>query len=72
MRRAILQRRSTKIPNNRRLDRANCGFDVRHIFNTTLVASSHFTGLPHYASAAVNGWEIAPLVRILSGLHLST
>ncbi len=58
-------------PNNRRLDRANCGFDVRHIFNTTLVASSHFTGLPRYASAAVNGWEIAPLVRILSGTPLN-
>ncbi len=58
-------------PNNRRLDRANCGFDVRHIFNTTLVASSHFTGLPRFASAAVNGWEIAPLVRILSGTPLN-
>ena len=53
---------------NRRLDRAACGFDVRHIFNTTLVASSHFTSLQGWAGALANNWQIAPLIRITSGL----
>lgn len=56
---------------NTRLDRGNCGFDVRHIFNTTLVARSQFRSLPRYARTVVNGWEIAPLVRVLSGVPLN-
>jgi hypothetical protein len=52
---------------NKRLDRANCGYDVRHIFNTTLVASSHFGSLHGIYSALANNWQIAPLVRITSG-----
>lgn len=53
--------------NNRRMDRANCGFDVRHIFNTTFVASSRFSNLHGIAGALANGWQIAPIVRITSG-----
>ena len=53
--------------NNKRLDRANCGYDVRHIFNTTLVASSRFQSLSGITGAFVNGWQIAPLIRITSG-----
>jgi hypothetical protein len=56
---------------NPRLDRANCGYDVRHIFNTTLVASSHFSSLHGWAGGFANGWEIAPLIRITSGLPLN-
>jgi len=56
---------------NPRLDRAACGFDVRHIFNTTLVASSHFSSLHGWKGALVNGWQAAPLIRILSGLPLN-
>jgi hypothetical protein len=58
-------------PSNHRGDRANCGYDVRHIFNTTMVVSSHVSSLPHYARAVLNNWEVAPLVRILSGTPLN-
>ncbi len=58
-------------PYNKRADRANCGYDIRHIFNTTFVAQSHFTSLPGYARAIVNDWQLAPLVRILSGAPLN-
>ena len=56
---------------NPRMDRANCGFDVRHIFNTTLVASSHFASLHGIAGALVNKWQIAPLIRITSGVPIN-
>ncbi len=58
-------------PNNRRMDRANCGYDFRHIFNTTLVASSHISSLHGLTAALVNNWQIAPLVRITSGAPLN-
>jgi hypothetical protein len=56
---------------NPRLDRGPCGFDVRHIFNTTLVASSHFASLTGWKGALVNNWQAAPLIRILSGAVLN-
>jgi hypothetical protein len=56
---------------NARLDRGPCGFDVRHIFNTTLVASSHFASLTGWKGAIVNNWQAAPLIRILSGSPLN-
>ncbi|HEY2040007.1 MAG TPA: TonB-dependent receptor [Edaphobacter sp.] len=56
---------------NPRLDRGPCGFDARHIFNTTLVAASHFQSLHGWTGAAVNNWQIAPLIRILSGQPLN-
>jgi hypothetical protein len=52
-------------------DRANCGFDVRHIFNTSLIAASHFSGLHGVAAAVANNWQIAPLILITSGLPLN-
>lgn len=58
-------------PANKRLDRGPCGFDVRHIFNTSLIAGSHFSSLHGVTGALVNGWQIAPLVRILSGAVLN-
>ena len=57
--------------NNPHMDRANCGFDVRHIFNTSIVASSHFSSLHGIAGALVNNWQIAPIVRINSGTPLN-
>lgn len=53
-------------PANIKADRSNCGFDFRHVFNTTVVASSHFrwNGL---LGQVANHWEIAPLVHITSG-----
>jgi Carboxypeptidase regulatory-like domain len=56
---------------NPRMDRANCGFDVRHIFNTTFVASSHFTSLQGWAGALANNWQIAPIIRLTSGMPLN-
>jgi hypothetical protein len=57
--------------NNMRLDRGPCGFDVRHIFNTTLIASSHFSSLHGIGGALANNWQVAPLIRILSGQPLN-
>ncbi len=56
---------------NPRLDRGPCGFDVRHIFNTTMVASSHFSSLNGWKGAILNNWQAAPLIRILSGAVLN-
>ena len=56
---------------NRRMDRANCGYDVRHIFNTTFVASSHFSSLHGIAGSLANGWQLAPILRITSGLPIN-
>jgi hypothetical protein len=56
---------------NPRLDRGPCGFDARHIFNTTMVASSHFSSLTGWKGALANNWQVAPLIRILSGLPLN-
>lgn len=53
-------------PNNIRRDMANCGFDRRHIINSSLVAESHF-GLSGWQGYAINHWELAPLLRITSG-----
>jgi hypothetical protein len=53
-------------PNNPRIDMANCGFDRRHIINSSLVAQSRF-GLTGWEAHAINNWEIAPLLRITSG-----
>jgi hypothetical protein len=57
--------------NNVRLDRANCGFDIRHIFNTTFVASSHFNSLHGISGALANNWQIAPLIRVTGGLPIN-
>jgi Carboxypeptidase regulatory-like domain len=53
-------------PSNILGDRANCGFDFRHVFNATLVASSHFS-LHGLAGLIVNNWEIAPLLKATGG-----
>lgn len=57
--------------NNPRLDRGPCGFDIRHIFNTSVVASTHFASLTGWKGAMANGWQVAPLVRLLSGLPIN-
>lgn len=56
---------------NRRLDRGPCGFDVRHIFNTTIVARSNFHSLQGWKGVLANNWQVAPLIRILSGTPLN-
>jgi hypothetical protein len=62
---------SYEIPANKNFDRAACGFDVRSIFNTTLIARSDFKSLHGITAHLVNNWQIAPLVRILSGQVLN-
>ena len=53
-------------PNNIKGDYAACGFDRREIFNSAVVASSHFP-LQGWKAFAINNWEIAPLIRATSG-----
>jgi hypothetical protein len=60
----------TENPNNLRMDYARCGSDYRNIFNTTLVAKSHFP-LHGLAGYAVNNWELAPLIHTLSGAPIN-
>lgn len=54
-------------PYNPRLDRANCGFDYRSIFNATGVFNSSFAGLHGWASALLNHWELGPILTIRDG-----
>jgi hypothetical protein len=53
-------------PANIKGDRGSCGFDFIDVFNTTVVASSHFA-LSGWKAQAINNWEIAPLVHITDG-----
>lgn len=48
------------------MDRASCEFDLRSMFNSSIVAMSHFE-LSGWKAQVVNNWEIAPLVRVTSG-----
>jgi len=54
-------------PYNPRLDRANCGFDYRGMFNANAVVTSRFSSLHGFAGAIINNWEIGPLLRITDG-----
>ncbi len=53
-------------PANINGDRANCGFDFRNVFNSTMVADSHFS-LTGWKALAINNWELAPLIHIQDG-----
>ncbi len=57
-------------PNNLRQDRGDCNFDIRHIFNTSIVATSKMGGSGLWAHL-LNNWQIAPIVRALSGSPLN-
>jgi hypothetical protein len=54
-------------PSNIKGDKSSCGFDFRDIFNSTVVASSHFNSLHGVLAGAVNHWEISPLVHATDG-----
>jgi hypothetical protein len=58
-------------PNNPAGDYGPCGFDYRHIENVSLVAKSNFGFSNSIEKAVVNGWEIAPLMRISTGSPFS-
>src|SRR5947199_9612532 len=57
-------------PYNRRQDRGDCNFDIRHIFNTSIVARSPVVGSGLMAHLLGN-WQLAPLIRALSGVPLN-
>ena len=48
-------------PYNRDADRGNCAFDLRHIFNLSLVAMMPHIGGNPFLRAVLNDWQIAPL-----------
>lgn len=54
-------------PNNIHGDYAACGFDRRGIFNSSIVASSHFSSLGGWKAWLVNDWQLAPIIRWTSG-----
>ena len=56
---------------NPRADYGVCGFDVRHIVNITFITESKISRLHGLSAALVNGWQIAPYVRLLSGLPIN-
>lgn len=55
------------LQNNPRLDYGACNLDMRHIFNSTLVAASPFQGTG-WQRLLLGGWQIAPAVRAYTGL----
>jgi hypothetical protein len=57
-------------PNNLRQDRGDCNFDIRHIFNASIVATSKMRGTSIW-SHLLNNWQIAPVLRALSGSPLN-
>ncbi|HEX8712330.1 MAG TPA: carboxypeptidase regulatory-like domain-containing protein, partial [Terracidiphilus sp.] len=54
-------------PYNPGLDRANCDFDHRGMFNANGVVTSNFKSLHGVGGAIVNNWELGPLLRITDG-----
>ncbi|MFP5230112.1 MAG: carboxypeptidase regulatory-like domain-containing protein, partial [Acidobacteriota bacterium] len=58
-------------PYNPRMDRGNCGFDYRGMFNANAVATSKFTSLHGVTAALLNNWELGPLLRVTDGAPFS-
>ena len=52
------------------LDRGNCGFDIRHSMNVSVVVSSpKFKG--GFAKALISDWQLAPLVSYRTGQYFT-
>src|SRR5262249_48411546 len=60
-------------PNARNADRGSCGFDHRHVSNTSLVAISPIRG-GSLTGRLLGGWELAPILSVRSGdpLNITT
>jgi len=57
-------------PSSRRQDRGACNFDFRHIFNATSVVTT--TGIGNsFTKKLTGGWQVAPLIRAVSGAPLN-
>src|SRR5581483_439234 len=58
-------------PFDRNADRGSCAFDLRHIFNLSLVAATpRFTG-NRAARYLLSGWQIAPIMTARSGVRFT-
>jgi hypothetical protein len=57
-------------PYNMKMDRGNCNFDIRHIFNASIVATTTAKGDSLRARLWRN-WQVAPLVRAQTGAPLN-
>jgi hypothetical protein len=53
-------------PQNRRAEKADCNFDRRHIFNTSMVAESPGFG-SSVLRAVTKDWQVAPIVSLYTG-----
>ncbi len=54
-------------PANPAMDYAPCGSDYRNVENAVIVVTSKFNLANRLTKSLVDGWELAPLVHILSG-----
>ncbi len=57
-------------PFNRAADYGSCSFDVRHLFNTSIVARSPEVG-SKFTRLLLGNWQMAPLIRYQSGLPVN-
>jgi hypothetical protein len=57
-------------PYNLKMDRGNCNFDIRQIFNASIVAVSAVKGNSILAKLARN-WQIAPLLHTQTGAPIN-
>ena len=57
-------------PNNLAMDRADCNYDIRHIFNASIVATSSWKG-NSWRDRLLRNWQVAPLLRIQSGAPIN-
>jgi hypothetical protein len=62
--------RNYMLPNNRRLDRANCATDLRHSFNSSTVYETPQFANPMLRTLASN-WQVSGIVRLQSGSYLT-
>jgi hypothetical protein len=58
-------------PFNRGADRGPCNFDVRHIFNLSMLASSSVKGSKPWVNRLLSNWQLAPIIRAASGRRFS-
>lgn len=65
-----LRQASYMVQTDPRLDYGNCNFDIRHILNASLVASSPFHG-SGAMKWLLGGWQLAPSFRLASGFPVN-
>ena len=65
-----LRQASYMVQTDPRLDYGNCNFDIRHIFNASMVATSPFHG-SGAMKWVLGGWQFAPSLRISSGFPVN-